>query len=363
MRNLSVGLAALLLLAPIANSEEIHGCTTADARAVRMDDGVWVLMRQDGAVLSKESYCNGGEYSDGLIRLDLCHGSRHDYLTTTGEKVVTVEAVDAADFSQGLAAVQDEEDNWGYVDKAGHMAIAPRFAEAGKFNEGVAPVKITDAWQYIDGEGRLVLKPHRDGRTVFAAFSFSSGAALILLFDPATDTYEKGLIDRAGTWLITPTDRLTGELNNGLAPLWDESANKMGFINSRGEVVIPPQFTGNAALPFQEGLAAVFLGTGARTKVGFIDKEGRWAISAAYENAYHFCGGLAPVKLDGLWGFVDYKGQFVIPPKFADAESFEDGIAEVYVADHQGKLHRELINRQGSVLFREAAETNFVTLD
>jgi hypothetical protein len=321
-------------------------------------------MREDGTVLSNGLYCHGGEYSDGLIRFDLCHSNIHDYLTPTGVRVVTVNAAEASDFAEGLAAVQNKEGgNWGYIDKAGHVVIAPKYEEAGKFSEGVAAVKIANAWQYIDAEGKVVLKPHRDVRMVFHAYAFSSGAALILLFDPATGAYEKGLIDHSGTWLITPTERLTGELNNGLAPLWDDSSEKMGFIDSSGEFVIPPQFTGNAELPFQEGFAAVWVGRETNTKVGFIDKQGRWAIPASYEDAYHFCGGLAAVKLNGLWGFVDYEGEFVIQPKFLYAESFEDGIAEVYATDENGNLQLELINGQGTVLFHEAAETVLVSTD
>ncbi len=366
MRKLSAGLVALLLLTQIANSEELHGCTTADAKAVYVNGGTWELMREDGTVLSNESYCHGGEYSDGLIRFDLCHSNMHDYLTPSGQRVVTVKAAEASDFAEGLAAVQDKAgSNWGYIDKTGHMVIAPRFEEAGKFSEGVAPVKIADRWQYIDAQGKIVLKPHRDGRTVDLADPFSSGAALIMLSDPAEPGHiETGLIDHSGTWLLTPTERLTGgEWNNGLAALWDDSAGKMGFIDSSGKFVIPPQFTAKATLPFQEGLAAVGVGKGTQMKFGFIDKQGRWAIPAVYEDAYHFCGGLAPVQLNGLWGFIDYNGKFVIQPKFPYAESFQDGIAKVAVADEDGELHLELINRQGKVLFHDAGETGFVTLD
>ena len=360
MRKLSAGLVALFLLIQIANSEDVHGCTTADAKAVFVN-GTWVLMREDGTVMSNESYCHGGEYSNGLIRFDLCHSNLHDYLTPTGERTVRVTAAEASDFGEGLAAVQDKETgNWGYIDKTGHMVIPPKYEEAGKFSEGLAPVSIADVRQYIDSEGKVVLTPHRDGWTVFAAYPFNSGAALIMFFDRATGAYEKTLIDRSGKWLITPTERLTGELNNGLAPLWDASVQKMGFINSSGKFVIPPQFIGSAELPFEEGLAAVWLGRQPNIKVGFIDKQGGWAIPATYEDAYHFCGGLAPA--DGLWGFIDSKGGFAIQPKFPRAESFEDGIAEVYAADENGKFHRELINRKGTVLFHETTESVFVTL-
>jgi WG containing repeat len=361
MRRIAVLFVALQLVLQTAKSEQLHNCTMGNARAVYLDE-TWLLMQDDGHVLLTGSYCAAGELSDGLIRFDFCGEKRTVYVTPNGDVVVMVNAVQARDFGEGLAAVEDDRGYWGYIDKTGHFAIAAKFQDAEKFSDGAAAVKVNDEWQYIDRTGNTVLKPHRKGMSVFAAYPFKAGVALIVLFDANTNTYEKGLIDRSGKWRLTPTDRLTGEMDNGLAPLWSASTNKMGFIDASGRTVIPAQFTGNASLPFQDGLAAVYIENERATKAGFIDKKGQWVIPPIYDDAYHFCNGLAPVKVENAWGFIDKTGSFVIPAQFAAAESFEGGIAEVMRKDNLGELHRELINLHGSVLFHSSKVSELIEI-
>jgi hypothetical protein len=50
----------------------------------------------------------------------------------------------------------------GYLDRAGHMAIAPQFADARPFSDGMAQVGMTDQWDelkygYVDRTGTLVI--------------------------------------------------------------------------------------------------------------------------------------------------------------------------------------------------------------
>jgi len=96
---------------------------------------------------------------------------------------------------------------------------------------------------------------------------------------------------------------------------------------------------------------------------GFIDERGQWAIPPHFSGAYHFCNGLAPVKSDDRWGFIDSTGAMVISPQFAQAESFAGGIAEVLRRDDKGKLHRELLNLKGRVLYESSVETQIVVVD
>lgn len=69
--------------------------------------------------------------------------------------------------SEGLAAAR-WKDKWGYLDREGHLAIAPRFVRAKPFGEGWAAVFLTDRarqegdvegegkWGFIDLRGRFV---------------------------------------------------------------------------------------------------------------------------------------------------------------------------------------------------------------
>jgi hypothetical protein len=93
-------------------------------------------------------------------------------------------------------------------------------------------------------------------------------------------------------------------LDSMLFPIWNNG--KFGFINQKGDVIIPPKFRD--------------LGT-------FVD-------------------GLAPARLDGTFGFINTEGVFVIPPIFDYATDFSEGFAKVW---QNGKLY--FINKEGQKLW------------
>ena len=55
---------------------------------------------------------------------------------------------------------------------------------------------------------------------------------------------------------------------------------------------------------------------------GYIDKSGKLIVSAKYDKALDFCGGLAPVKSGKTWGYIDITGKTAIPFRFDDAMPF-----------------------------------------
>jgi WG containing repeat len=346
----------------LANGEIVQGCSTENARAVQLEDG-WALMRDDGKIPTAERYCNSGEYSDGLFVFGSCSPEikkRFVYLTAEGKTVLEVSFAVADGFSEGLAAVEDEHYAWGYIDKRGEVVIPFRFRTATAFNEGLAAVEDEDGrWQYIDKAGKAILSPRVAG-TDINMNGFKSGAALIVFEDLYSDAVLKGFIDHSGKWILKPTPGVTGELDNGLAPFWpDSSTDKIGFVDATGHLIIDPQFTGNTLLPFQEGLAAVYVGWNP-PKAGFIDRRGRWVIPPIYQDALHFCDGLAPVQVNNLWGYVDKTGKLAIAPQYEDAESFNGGIAVVNKRDENAKLRQNYIDRQGKVLYQTAGEITVI---
>ncbi|HSY66826.1 MAG TPA: WG repeat-containing protein [Terriglobales bacterium] len=319
-------------------------------------------MRDDGTILTTTRYCGGSKLSDGLIQFELCGSvslKKFVYLTPEGDTLVMVDALQAGPFSEGLAAIS-EKGKWGYMNERGEVIIPARFDEADEFREGLAAVQVGDVWQYIDHGGRAVLTPHLAGKQIFKPYGFRSGSALVIVFDKTDNTYFKGLIDRSGNWLIDPSANLAGELDHGLAPFWSTPPGLEGFVDRAGRMVIAPQFAGSASLPFEEGLAAVFLANAAGKKAGFIDERGRWVVPPRFEDAYHFCGGLAPVKVGGKWGFIDPVGDVMIAPAYEGAESFDGGIAIVYGKDEKGILRQDLINRKGAVLYRSSRKAEII---
>jgi hypothetical protein len=132
---------------------------------------------------------------------------------------------------------------------------------------------------------------------------------------------------------ISPCVRAQG--SDPLLPIIQNG--KMGFISTRGEIVIQPQFetTKYLGVPelteFSEGMAAV-KSAGA---IGYIDTAGRFVIAAQFKQARKFSEGLAAVKIDDRWGYVDQRGSIIVAPRFKSARDFSEGLAQV---EFDGKL-------------------------
>lgn len=129
---------------------------------------------------------------------------------------------------------------------------------------------------------------------------------------------------------------------------------KNGYINSKGEVVIQPQFA--FTLPFSEGLAAVCIGSG---KCGYIDETGNFAINPQFDSALRFSESLAAVVVGDKLGYIDRNGKYVINPQFTAAgrgpgridafSTFSENLARVKISDKFGfidKTGKIIINPQ-----------------
>ena len=86
---------------------------------------------------------------------------------------------------------------------------------------------------------------------------------------------------------------------------------KMGYINVRGELIIPPIYY--AAYEFSEGLAAVR----ENGLYGYINTEGQYQIPPTFDKAGQFLNGLAIVSKAGQPFLIDHSGQALFPPVFS----------------------------------------------
>jgi S1-C subfamily serine protease len=141
-----------------------------------------------------------------------------------------------------------------------------------------------------------------------------------------------------------------------------------GYISSRGEFVIPPQFIG--ARPFSEGLAAVYVGgtldAGSRDPGtsnfgrayrgglwGFIDRTGTFVAAPQFVAVRDFSEGLAAVAYGSdekrRWGYVDRTGKIAIKAKYVSATNFKNGVASVRVGD-AGRITSFYIKKAGELV-------------
>jgi hypothetical protein len=109
--------------------------------------------------------------------------------------------------------------------------------------------------------------------------------------------------------------------------------NKYGYINLRGELVVPCQY--GFASEFSEGLAYVQKQFNyeeyeklALQEYIFINQQIQEVGALKCFSCYHgFSEGLLAFERDDKWGYVDATLQVVISPSFDNADDFVDGLA------------------------------------
>lgn len=215
------------------------------------------------------------------------------------------------DFQEGRAVIYLKKDGSdqakgdtdytvGYIDETGRVIIAPRFDMARDFSEGLAYVEAQDFRGFIDRQGKAVIKvgnPYtRDFHEGLAATASRTWGG------------EWGYIDRSGRLAIKLQYEFADDFSEGLAGVVVD--RKYGFINKRGEMVIPPRFGLRKGGRHQEVIVS----------------SGR------------FSEGLACVSDGQLYGYINKRGDFVIPPQFVSAQDFSEGLAWVVTRDEKRRI-------------------------
>ncbi|MBU6454790.1 MAG: WG repeat-containing protein [Cyanobacteria bacterium REEB67] len=149
-------------------------------------------------------------------------------------------------YSCGLMPIKVNEDSndslWQYIDKAGRIAIGPRFAWAGQFESGYAPVMIGGKSKLIDVTGKILWEAPA-GKLVQSdeqrCVANVNGRSFLL----STANSDEAIVFEK--WLL-----------QDLSPIASLSkANKFGYINRQGKMVIDAIF--DEADEFSDGLAQV----------------------------------------------------------------------------------------------------------
>lgn len=141
-----------------------------------------------------------------------------------------------------------------------------------------------------------------------------------------------------------------GDIHEGTATFAGENNIYIGILTAKGEIISPAvcerasNFSNNRAAIIPKG----------SDKWGFINRKGELVIPAQYNQIYLYEGladvrpfleNLAPVAIDNVWGFIDTNGVTVIPFQYEQAQGFKDGKARVF---YQGKW--QFINKKGEIV-------------
>ncbi|MBI5370769.1 MAG: WG repeat-containing protein [Sphingobacteriales bacterium] len=273
------------------------------------------------------THCNCGTDSTGKRLYGFC-----DSLRT--KVIIPCQYDSTFAFSNGMARVM-RAGKTGYTDQSGKLVIPVQFERAGDFNDGLAFVKKDGKCYYIN----------KTGANPFKSFFFCPSSPAIanasepvvrMLRSQETEAYKMA------------------RFSEGMAIVADSAAKKTGFINLKGQPVIPATFI--FAQPFSEGIS--FVRTSPAEAVKAINKKGEILFSLT-ENQLPlpdgFKNGFARImekpgagsRNPNVYNYVDRAGKLLLPAAVRLAESFHGNFA--VITESNGEM--ALINRKGQRAF------------
>ncbi len=196
------------------------------------------------------------------------NGKDQLYINREGE-ILFDASPDLVIFYEDLAAFE-MNGKFGFINKNHEWEILPEYDQVWPFRNGIAKVKKTGQWIYINRLGKEMLDVQLD--------SYSS-ADKALLFKKSKDE-RWGFVNSEGEWIISPVYDDVKSFSEGLSPV--KVNEKWGYINMKGELVIDPEY--DDAFVFSHWLGCVE----AEGKYGCINNRGERVIKPRFENPLFF---------------------------------------------------------------------------
>jgi len=204
---------------------------------------------------------------------------------------------------EGLAKVKDRNTGkYGFINRNGKLIIPCVYDMTYEFSNGICPIALGKdihnlKWGCINTKGQVVIPIIYDG--FWSSFE---------------DGYLEAMKEGHGTLLGIDGKPLPGfsweyddvrRIHNGFARF--KKNGKFGFLNKRGEVVIPPIY--DFATFFVDGIACVSIDDKyGKYKYGGINTDGVLVIPCIYDEIFYFNNGISLVKKDNKVGLVDRYG-------------------------------------------------------
>lgn len=312
----------------------------------------WGYIDRSGKIVIEPQFERAEEFSEGLAAIEL--DGKWGFIDTNGKLIVEPQYSSAQRFSEGLARIQigaDLDGKWGFIDHTGQTVIAPQFTinfgsndESFNFHEGLAVIETGDLKAFIDKTGTIVIRP----RFQFA-YPFSEGLASV------KDNLEGkwGFIDKTGAWIIPPRYDWSSSFSEGLAPV--STNGTCGYVDKTGQLTLIPPFKAKendcAAVwgSFDNGISRWMVGD----KYGYINTRGELVIQPEFDLTFNFSEGLAFVEKDHKYGFIDQTGKLAIEPQFYFAKDFHNGLAKVGLTQWIWGY----VDKTGQIVWQQTAPT------
>ncbi len=234
------------------------------------------------------------------------------YINKLGYLVMVLQNFEKGfDFNDGYGRILSRTGGglqYGFKDSLDSFAIKPSYDNAQDFYEGKAAVKTGSHWGFVDMKNKTIASSQYDD-----AYRFENGVAYVAQGDKYSFINAKGEVV-----IQVPYEDVDVLAQDEMISFRDKG--KIGFMDTRGKVVIKPQFSGNTLTRFKDGLAPI---QGENGKYGYINKKGIFVIQPQFDDAQFFYNNFAAVKINGQYGFINRKGKMVVKPEYDQVFEFE----------------------------------------
>lgn len=312
-----------------------------NAAAAVCKDGDWGAINKKGDVIISLIHGKCTYFSNGMCAFNVFPKRYHPteiwkYYNEKGEQVYEGcwhNDLDPHDFNEGYAVVKGLGDEEHIIDRSGkiisrkvygiwmhyfsnglikylgcgkfgfknpfdRIVIQPIYDKVGFFNEGLCIVKRDNRWFIIN----------------------KTGAEISILSQLDNPTYEY-------------------YFSEGLASV--EYNERIGFINTKGEISIPFEYYNSFRPRFKNGFVPLM---DVNKKWGLVDKFGTTRIPFIYEEIGELSEGLVAIRQNGMWGYADSSGRIIVDCIYESASLFNNGISIVKLNGKYGVLKKEWID-------------------
>ena len=238
-------------------------------------------------------------FSEGLTPVKSRVNNKYGFIDKKLNVVIPFSFKMARPFSDGMAAVQNEDGNWGYINTQGKLIIPFVYSRTpSRFMYGFARVESSNGlWGYINKENKIVIPPKYEHGTVFY-----KGYALV------RENYNQPalLIDSTGSTIASfpnkasyiddamPSPGIMGlerfeypfYVSETLKQLVDEgkgifkSGMTYGLLDKKGKVIL--DFAYQHLSEYHNGKLfahkSSFVNNSTQNKFGILNDQGEWAI-------------------------------------------------------------------------------------
>jgi hypothetical protein len=311
--------------------------TFKDGYAVDADmDYPFALVDINGKVVKDIDECSAiYNFSEGMAGFKAKSKELYGFIDINGNKVIPAEYTGFSGFKEGISRVSQTingKTKYGYINTKGEILVPfDEYKISGVFSDGMAVIKKDSIYYFMDKDGKLLNLP----RKYDALTDFKSGFAL------GTVTNKNG--PNSYYYINTNLQEAFNINAKSAWPIWEDAAiinrdSVYEMINTKGETV--KTLVGIDFLKFtKEGKLAVR----ENKKWGFINTKGDMIIKPQYDSCDSYNEGYAKVQVGDKWGIIDKNGNSVIKPIYKNITPGENGIFVFYddawgIIDKTGKI-------------------------